>query len=522
MDRSSHVLVQKSPLESWRISWLLGKDEKGSFVVIWFDADIESKPLHELLKTEATLQQFGKQKPLPSDDDSEQFQALTKSIESATGVLLISNTPLATGEQILLGKLDKLLHSVIKRSGVVCGVGSVAEQFGKYRLVSPSAASLHANTVDQQLELGLNLLPDCIVEIGVADSDDSTVINTAVKLKPISRQAVGIGIPPNGSTELRNRKFHTIGDQKVTFSLAANDRQAHRVQRLAEVTDRRRTSPYKSVVDLTAWRRDAIDRTLPPFPPAKPPVPDVKNGTLLIVGGGGMPRGLMREFVDLAGGEQARLIYVPCSHRDKVSTNQGTIRQWRNMGVATVDILHTKDRIKANTDGDFLKPLSNATGIWFGGGRQWNFVDSYYGTKAHRLMKKVLQRGGVIGGSSAGASVQGDYLARANPVANFDIMAAGYERGLGFLTGVAIDQHFSQRGRQKDMTQLVDRYPQLLGIGIDESTALKVRRSEAEVVGRGKVFFYDRRRPVIDGEDDYIAVQAKGKFNLAERKVIEP
>ena len=108
-------------------------------------------------------------------------------------------------------------------------------------------------------------------------------------------------------------------------------------------------------------------------------------------------------------------------------------------------------------------------------------------------MKDVLKRGGVIGGSSAGASIQANYRARATPIGNSKIMAFGYERGgLGFISGVAIDQHFSQRRRHKDMTQLVDTHPQLLGIGIDESTAIIVQKSKAKVVGRGKVHFYDR------------------------------
>jgi cyanophycinase len=172
-------------------------------------------------------------------------------------------------------------------------------------------------------------------------------------------------------------------------------------------------------------------------------------------------------------------------------------------------------------DEEFLAPLKDATGIWFGGGRQWNFSDSYYGTKAHQMMKDVLARGGVIGGSSAGASIQARYMCRANPVANFDIMAPGYERGLGFIGGVAIDQHFSQRGRQKDMTQLVNRYPQLLGIGLDEATAIIVQESKAQVVGRGKVHFYDRNQPVIPGTDDFLALEDGSYFDLATRKVIE-
>ena len=102
----------------------------------------------------------------------------------------------------------------------------------------------------------------------------------------------------------------------------------------------------------------------------------------------------------------------------------------------------------ANTDEELLGALRGATGIWFGGGRQWNFADSYYGTEAHRLMKDVLHRGGVIGGSSAGASIQARYLARATPIQNFEIMAPGYERGgLGFLGGTSWQRAETLTGR---------------------------------------------------------------------------
>ncbi|MCH2180053.1 MAG: Type 1 glutamine amidotransferase-like domain-containing protein, partial [Mariniblastus sp.] len=196
----------------------------------------------------------------------------------------------------------------------------------------------------------------------------------------------------------------------------------------------------------------------------------------------------------------------------------GLLKLWRENGVASASQVHTKDRNRANTDAEILTPLREATGIWFGGGRQWNFSDSYYGTEAHRLMKEVVQRGGVVGGSSAGASIQARYLARANPLGNFDIMVDGYERGgLGFIGGVAIDQHFSQRQRQTDMSGLVDRYPQLLGIGLDEKTAIIVRQSVAEVVGDGKAHFYDRNRPVVPGEPDFLALEQGAKFDLAKR-----
>ena len=81
-----------------------------------------------------------------------------------------------------------------------------------------------------------------------------------------------------------------------------------------------------------------------------------------------------------------------------------------------------------------------------------------------------------------------------------------------------MDQHFFARNRTADMTGLMKKYPQYLGIGIDEATAIVVTGSTAEVIGKSKVAFFDyRRRP--DGEKDYVEVPAGEKYDLKERKV---
>jgi cyanophycinase-like exopeptidase len=126
----------------------------------------------------------------------------------------------------------------------------------------------------------------------------------------------------------------------------------------------------------------------------------------------------------------------------------------------------------------------------------------------------------VIGGSSAGASIQAEYMCRGSPLGNLDIMSEGYERGLGFLPGVAVDQHFTQRNRHKDMTALMKTYPQLLGIGIDESTAIIVTGSVAEVMGKNNVHFYDRNKPVEDGKPDYEKLEAGDRYDLKARKLL--
>jgi cyanophycinase-like exopeptidase len=100
------------------------------------------------------------------------------------------------------------------------------------------------------------------------------------------------------------------------------------------------------------------------------------------------------------------------------------------------------------------------------------------------------------------------------------MMADGYERGLGFLPGAAVDQHFTQRGRQPDMTGVMLRHPQLLGIGIDEGTALVVRGSIGEVMGAGQVAFYDYRNGPPAAEPDYTAAKAGERYDLAERKPV--
>lgn len=374
--------------------------------------------------------------------------------------------------------------------------------------------------VMKQLSKGLNVLPDCVLLPWTeAFPNDWTPYLKALSQTP---KAVGVALTPKTLLMLSGRKVTCYGGEGATFLLAGCGFKKPRIQTIM-ARENRRQRPQEFLIDLTEWRRDAIDRTLKEFPSKKSRVPHVANGSLVIVGGGGMPKGLMGRFVDLAGGvDDAKLIYVPCSEAEEISARQlSLVNSWKKMGVKHAAHIHTKDRSKANADQDFLKALKTATGIWFGGGRQWNFADSYYGTEAHRLMKAVLARGGVIGGSSAGASIQGRYLARATPIGNSEIMAPGYERGgLGFLSGVAIDQHFSQRKRQKDMTKLVNRYPQLLGIGIDESTALIVKKSKAQIVGRGRVFFYDRNTPVVAGTPDYVAVPAGKIFDLADCKVV--
>jgi cyanophycinase len=248
-------------------------------------------------------------------------------------------------------------------------------------------------------------------------------------------------------------------------------------------------------------------------------VPEVAKGSLIIVGGGGMPADVTKKFIELAGGPDALIVVLPTANPDPLPPGDGEGAFFKRAGAKNVVVLPARTLAEVE-DPKYLDVLKKAGGVWFGGGRQWRFVDAYEGTKAHEAFRDVLRRGGVIGGSSAGATIQGDYLCRGSPLGNLEMMCEGYERGLGFLPGVAIDQHFAQRNRFPDMTALMKAYPKLLGIGLDEATAIVVRGHVAEVMGKGEAHFYDRNKPVEEGKPDHESVKVGARYDLKERKAL--
>jgi len=180
-----------------------------------------------------------------------------------------------------------------------------------------------------------------------------------------------------------------------------------------------------------------------------------------------------------------------------------------------VTCVHTVDPAEANTD-EFIKPIQEATAVWFNGGRQWRIVDSFMGTRAQEEFRNVLERGGVIGGSSAGATIQGSYLVRGDTGGN-TVMMGDHQEGFGYLENTAIDQHVLRRNRQFDLIGVIEAHPELLGIGIDENTAIVVQGDEFEVMGASYVLIYDNRTTVGDRGRFYF-IPPGGRFNLATRE----
>ena len=146
-----------------------------------------------------------------------------------------------------------------------------------------------------------------------------------------------------------------------------------------------------------------------------------------------------------------------------------------------------------------MAPIEQATGVFIAGGRQWRLADAYLDTRTHTALRALLDRGGVIAGTSAGATIQGSFMVRGDTKGN-ELMIGDHVEGMGFLKGVTIDQHVLRRNRQFDLIPVIEAHPELLGIGIDEDTAIVVRRDRFEVVGSSYVLVYDSQRMVgIDG-----------------------
>jgi cyanophycinase len=183
-------------------------------------------------------------------------------------------------------------------------------------------------------------------------------------------------------------------------------------------------------------------------------------------------------------------------------------------------MLHTADPKLADTE-EFAKTLRDAKAVWFVGGRQWNIVDSYAKTLTEKEFHNVLERGGVIGGSSAGASIQGDFLVR-GAVSGSEIMMAPepeHQHGFAFLRKSAIDQHINTRNRWDDLIPVIKKYPELLGIGISEGTAIVVTGDKFEVIGKWKVAVHDTTRAYQPWEKPYFVLQLGDVYNMKTRKV---
>lgn len=237
------------------------------------------------------------------------------------------------------------------------------------------------------------------------------------------------------------------------------------------------------------------------FQAASPCKDHAAKGYLLIIGGGKRPAAALEKFVQLCHGKPI-LVITSASGVPQEAGPSG-VKQFKDHGAEDVSWLHIENPDMANADSTVAK-ISRCGGIYFSGGVQQTLMARIRGTRAETAIKQIYQNGGIIGGTSAGAAVMSRVMITGNELVNkdstnaFSTIQAGNietESGLGLLDDVIIDQHFIKRKRNNRLISCVLEHPNLIGIGIDESTAIFVYPDrQFEVFGEGTVLVYDARK----------------------------
>jgi cyanophycinase len=261
------------------------------------------------------------------------------------------------------------------------------------------------------------------------------------------------------------------------------------------------------------------------------------KGHLVIVGGV-QTKDIVAKFVELAGGEKARIIIIPNAGSNPVYWSEVQVKEFAELGAKSDYLLFSRETADEDSN---LKKMDWANAVFFLGGDQSDLTRDMLGTKLLNKVYDIYYNGGVVGGSSAGAAVMSEVMITGNELLNKDssssfisIQKGNIEtsKGFGFIKNAIIDQHFLKRKRHNRLITLMCEHPQLLGIAIDESTAIVVNPDDTfEVIGRNQVLVYDPTEAKnvrvdkngnlgITGMKMHLLINGD-KFDLKSKQVIE-
>lgn len=250
------------------------------------------------------------------------------------------------------------------------------------------------------------------------------------------------------------------------------------------------------------------------------------RGKLIIIGGGTIPDTIFHLFAASMGGKDRSVVVIPtATSDDEYIAAGGHLKKFSERGFTNLQTIHTRERKRAN-DKAFLESLKGANGLFFGGGDQQKLADAYADTRLHAEMRALLDRGGVIMGTSAGASIMGSLLMGGDHRTNPHIPAK-LPAGLGFMQHTAIDQHVLVRNRQFDLLPIMKSDTNLLGIAIDESTAAVVEGNILSVAGDSYVLIYDRaqwkqqEKAWGDVHRPFLMLRQGQRYDLAKHEVLK-
>lgn len=220
-----------------------------------------------------------------------------------------------------------------------------------------------------------------------------------------------------------------------------------------------------------------------------------KPGNLVIIGGNEDKEGecvILRSFIEMAGGRKARIAVLTTATEYPREVGDEYRTLFIGMGAAEAAVLYIDNR-EAACDSYQIGAIEQATGIFFTGGDQLRLTSILGGSGVDAALRKAFARGTVIAGTSAGASVMSDTMIVGGDSSDTPKKSTlSMAHGMGLVPEVVIDQHFAQRGRINRLLAAVAQNPHILGVGIDEDTALVVRGDgKCEVIGTQTVTILD-------------------------------
>lgn len=468
------------------------------------------------------------------DADDPEFVA---PLETATGVWIPAayqgklNWRFASDYPEKTSLFQKGLREVVARGGVVGGAGGGMAALPEIMIMGDSGQD--DGPAEAVVRFGLTLFNGAIVD-QLFDArggrlerftgllKDTAALDQRLSWPATGRNMIGLAVEPRTAVLLKGNTVTTIGEKRAhLFTKSNGDRTiTWRVVRPADGTIGLVSSSEWADRPANAARPAAAVRPCKnPFG-IPSPAAGTRAGTVVLHGGGGN-RDFIPVFIVMSGKMQPRLVHCPAASdyfrpsagESSAALNErieARFREWTRMTpdgrIADVRFL-TTDRPADADDPDFVRPLRQADAVWFSGGDQEElarlFIREDRPTRFHAEVLDVLRRGGIVGGTSAGAAVMSEIMIAADVRRDGQPVDAHVGRGLGLLRNVVAEQHFQGAGRggriERFTRLLLDnerlrrfagrdgpKPEEMIGIAVEERTALVLRENRVRVFGCGR------------------------------------
>lgn len=415
-----------------------------------------------------------------------------KPLAKATGVWFTGGFQLRLTETYLGTLVEKLVRAVLDRGGVIGGTSAGTAIM--------STIMIRRGNPELEVGRGFDFLPGTVIDQHFLKRNRQERLLHVLESHP---GFVGLGIDEGTAVIAQGRRLSVLGESQVVAYLPSSANRPVK-QEVLEAGDE---------VDLVALSRAAVARAKPRDRGRVPLA--VPKGTVVLAGGGDLPREVAERFIKAAGGAGAPIVVVTTAAGEKPTKNDATRRWFEAAGARKVQVIHPRSRSEANSSA-VLKELAAARGVWLVGGEPWRLVDTYLGSRAEKQLHALLASGGVVGGTAAGARILADNLLRGSPWEDTEMAAEGYENGFGLLPATAVEDYFSHADRRDSLKRFKEQHPARLGLGIEEQTAALIRGNRLEAIGSRTITVYDDQRSSGGTKAAELTLKAGGSYELCE------